>query len=184
LEPVPSDTFYRLVCPSPTRVLNGPLSPDGIAVAKFESSGVHKERALVYTDPGGVSLKQHRYHFWVDSPPELLQECLVRYLRKAGASGTVVAGYRPSTGLLVGGRLRRFERAVAVDEVVGGVSLELSVKLRGAEHPLLIREYRKDAKSAGAGIEQSVDALALAVGDVYAEFLDDLARSVTGGSVD
>ena len=145
-------------------------------VAKFESSGLYKERALVYTDAAGVSLKQYRYHFWTDSPDEMLQECLVRYLRDVGASPLVVEDYADPVKLIVGGHIRRFERVVTGNSVIGAVTLELSVKRRDSTAPMLVREYRGDIESAGSSVEQSADALAVALQHIYADFVDDLAK--------
>lgn len=54
-----------------------------IRVDLLRSDGLHDEMTILYTNTD-TPLELHRYHYnhWTDSPPRLIQESLLKYLRK------------------------------------------------------------------------------------------------------
>ncbi len=172
--PVPADRFYRLADPV---VAAGPaLAQDALLVRQFRGDGVVSERALAYTETAtGTSLEQHHYHFWADAPPRLLQQQMVAFLRNAAAAPIVTDDLEVDAGLVVTGRIRRFERKLAGEPGVR-VALELRLDDRRGQ-PLLVRDYVAEEPAAGASFEDAVAAFDTAVGSIFTGFLAD-ARAV------
>jgi len=175
--PVPTDRFYRLPEPEPatgTRLTEGVIS-----VRAFRADGLRSERALLFSeDPAGVALRQYHYHFWVDSPPRLLQSQLVGFLRGAGAASVVLADGRDGADLVIGGRINRFERSLGGGGTVH-VALELRLQ-RPGEVPLLVRDYAATGNPAGAEPEDAVVAYQRAVTEIFARFVQDASGVLAG----
>ena len=184
---VPSDTFYRLPsspsAPAPGQSGSGARTKlpwvGLVAVEPLRADGVHRERALVYSeDVGALSLSRYHYHFWVDPPPALLRDYLARRLRAAAPTATVLpeSGTRPD--ISIGGRVRRFDHLRG--SVPGGeqavVDLELRVQEAGARLPALVRDYTARAPVRGGGMIVVVEAFGAAVERIVSDFLSDAAR--------
>ncbi len=176
--PVPVERYYRIAVPAPT-ALSAPVLPGLLAVAPLQSDGLHSERALLYADQGQPrELRRYHYHHWADSPPRLLQEQLVAYLRQARAAATVLpddprllAEYR------VVGRLVRFERLNDAERALAAVELELGLERKGSARPVWLRQYRAEMPARDGSVPAVAEAFEQAVGDVYGRFLSDLAAA-------
>ncbi|PKU23983.1 ABC-type transport auxiliary lipoprotein family protein [Telmatospirillum siberiense] len=172
----PSDQFYRLAVPAPV-VSPSPILPGVVEVGRFAAEGLTGERALLYSyrdKPDQVA--RYGYHLWVEAPPVLLQNQLVRLLRETRAASTVVtADLRVPPDILIEGRLRRFEQLVgAAPSVV--VEMDLGViRVRGGGL-LLLRNYRVEKPMVGDQPADAVVAFQGAVGEVFGHFLADLAE--------
>ncbi len=178
VQPVPEDHFYRLspavpASPGSVRPLSGVL-----AIGAIDSAGIHRERAIVYTQAGvPTELLRYHYHAWIEGPPRLIQDHLLAYLRGSGAASLVmIDDARTRWDYLLSGNLRRFERVMKVG---GGsdvaVELELQLDRRGSERPLLVRDYSASAPVHGADLGDAVRAFSVALQQIYARFLADLA---------
>ena len=114
--PVPVGRFYRLppveqetLGVAPAKERSAGWLGDVVSVPAFRSDGIHKERALVYTDdPEAVALKRYHYHHWVDSPTRLLAEALALRLRAVGAGRMVLTGRDSVPDVTVSGRILEF----------------------------------------------------------------------------
>jgi ABC-type uncharacterized transport system auxiliary subunit len=178
VEPVPEDRFYRLgeAVADPQGTL---VQLDGVlAVGSIDSAGVHRERAILYTEPDHpTELMRYHYHAWVDGPPRLIQDHLAAFLRRADVAPLVVLDdARTDWDYLVSGRLRRFERVLASD---GGseavVELELRLKRAGDKRPLSVGDYSTAVAVEGKSVRQAAEAFSKALETVYRRFLADLA---------
>lgn len=179
VEPIPEDVYVRLPF-----VAGTPASPaltDGkIRVGPFRASGIHKERAVAYTRDDGISLQQHPYYFWLDSPEHMLQEALVDFLRSAGAAPSVLMYRDQSADLEIRGRIKWFERAFADRGVSARLAVELVLRRRADGRTLLRQEYAESRPAADSSIQQSAVAMGAALQDIYRRFLADAAKAVSG----
>ena len=125
--PIPRDHFYRIAAEAPEGSRAPPPHLQGtLAVGRFRADGLTNERAILYRDRAhDLEVQQHRYHYWVESPTQLLQEELAGYLRARNVATTVLTPeVRVRPDYLVTGRLNRFER------VVGGNPSRVLVEMR------------------------------------------------------
>lgn len=171
----PKDRFYRLSA-APVTALD-PAAPAGegplVYVAPFEASGLHAERALVFAYDDGTSLEQHGYHFWIDSPRMLLQQALASTLA-AEAGARVSTQATPDAGVVVRGRIERFEQTE--DGSGADVALVLAAyEGTRASTPFLERGYARSAQASGKGVGPSVAAIDQATTEILAAFARELA---------
>jgi len=181
--PVPVERYYRIGVAAPT-ALPAPVLPGLLAVAPLQSDGLHSERALLYADQGQPrELRRYHYHHWADSPPRLLQEQLVAYLRQARAAATVLPDDpRLQAEHRVVGRLVRFERLNNAERALAAVDLELGLERKGSARPVWLRQYRAEVPARDGSVAAVVEAFEQAVGDVYGRFLSDLAAAGRAGA--
>lgn len=172
----PSDNFYRLEVPAPAVLPSSPL-PGVVEVGRFAAEGLTGERALLYSyrDKPDQVLR-YGYQLWVEPPPVLLQNQLVRVLRETHAAPTVVtADLRVPPEFLIEGRLRRFEQiAGAPFSVV--VEMDLGVVRLNGSALLLLQSYRAEKPMAGDQPADAVLAYQAAVSEIFGRFLADLAE--------
>lgn len=133
---VPEDSFYRLEIAAPAQRLETPALPGILSVQVGSAAPVYRDRAFLYSEaqvPG--RLQRYHYHYWMDTPPRLLQRTLAEYLRAAGIATAVVT---PEDAIDGRYRLRvdieRFEqrRGRNGGDVTVAVSLALSERGTGA----------------------------------------------------
>ena len=177
--PVPRDHFYRLLVAMPDEA---PGNPGGahlegvLLVRAFDASGLLRERPLLYSASGSsTELQQHDYQYWTDTPPRMLQDQLVTYLRRSGIADSVVTpDLRTAADFEVIGKVERLERLL--DKNPAGVVAELELALlRTADDVLVVVDtYAVEARSDGNDYEDSVAALNRAVTDIFARFLADI----------
>ncbi len=179
--PVPEDLFYRLPAPQAVTRLHSPIVEKLVWVNILESDGLHRERAIVFTnDSQGIRLQQHHYHFWMEPPPRLLQRQLVRYLRAVDFSPMVLSENRVAPdGVVIAGRILRFERELVGDSTQAVVGLELRFS-RGRDAPLLIREYEALVPSEKS-LSNSVLAFEVALSRIFADFVGDVRKTLSAG---
>ena len=174
--PPPPDTFYRLEVAAPA-VLPRPLLPGVVEVKRFDAEGLTGDRALLYSyrDRPDQVLR-YSYHFWVDAPPTLFQDQLLRVLRQAGAVDTVVtSGIDLSPDYVIEGRLRRFEELAGASPAVVVEADIAVVRVRG-DALLMLHSYRVEKPAASEQPADAVRAFQAAVGELAGRFLDDLSR--------
>jgi cholesterol transport system auxiliary component len=172
----PADIYYRLDVPAPA-VVASPLLPGVVEVGRFAAEGLAGERSLLYSYRDKPDqLLRYGYHLWVEPPPVLLQNQLVRLLRDVHAAPTVVtADLRVPPDFLIEGRLRRFEQIAGAPLSVV-VDLDLGVvRLHGGDL-VLLGNYRTEKLMTGDQPADAVRAYQAAVGDIFGRFLADLAQ--------
>ena len=175
--PVPRLRFYRLAPDREAPVGAAPAILDGVLVInRFTADTLLGERPIVYGNGDSAELHQHRYDYWVEPPPDMLEDRLAAHLR-ARRAATVVA--RPEMRLrpdyVLRGRVRRFER------VVGGGNravIETEITVTDASDRLVwTGVYKADVAANGDGVRAAVAAFDRGVADILDRFTADLARS-------
>jgi cholesterol transport system auxiliary component len=172
----PPDNYYRLDLPMPA-AQPVPLLPGVVEVGRFATEGLTGERALLYSyRDKPEQLMRYAYQLWVEPPPQLLQDQLVRLLREAHVATTVVtADLRVPPDFLIEGRLRRFEQiAGASPSVIVDMDLGV-VRLHGGEL-VFLGNYRTETSMTGDRPADAVKAYQGAVSELFGRFLADLAQ--------
>lgn len=176
--PIPTDTYYRLAAPRITAEPGPPLADGGILVEAFEADALYRERPLLFSeDAANLTLKQYHHHHWQESPPRLLREQLVLYLRAAHAAPWVAGRADQAPAMVVRGRIRRFEHIIGADAVTARVALELQLLGQDGEM-LMLRDYQRDEPAAGKDVASVVAATDAALNSVFEQFLADARAAV------
>lgn len=175
--PPPRDSFYRLEVAASPALAHAPLH-GVVEVSHFGAEGLTGERALLYSyrDKPDQVLR-YSYHLWTEPPASLLEGQLVRVLRAAHAATSVVtADLRVPPDYVIEGRLRRFEQLAGARPAVL-VEIDLGVVRVHGNALLLLRTYKVEKPSRTEQVPDAVAAFQAAVGEVFAQFLDDLSRT-------
>ncbi len=177
--PVPTDHYYRFKTPSQDDIQKQRLTDQVIYINSFLAEGLYNERALLYTNDNlARELKQYHYHFWITSPPDLLRDYLVSFLRTADTSPVIISGRSVSEGLQITGRLNEFEKLVSGDQSSVKVALELRLDKYGNELPLLLKEYRVIEEVQGKSLTDVITSFNAAVFRIYSDFLTDVETAL------
>ncbi|MBT8446436.1 MAG: membrane integrity-associated transporter subunit PqiC, partial [Gammaproteobacteria bacterium] len=164
---IPSDTYYRLRADESAVVGNVTPWTDGtLRVRSFASDDVHRERAILFEDESGVEVRQHRYHYWSDSPSRMLQLLTARQLRASGVAGHVITDSDPAE-LEVRGHVHRFTRR---DDRVT-VELELQLYDVANSRSLFHRDYSEQVEAAGSGLSAAAAAFSEASNRIIRQFI-------------
>jgi ABC-type uncharacterized transport system auxiliary subunit len=173
--PVPTDKYYQL--PDVALSYNGePL--DGIlAVRRFETDGLHNERAVLHADyQSPHRVEAYHYHHWADTPPRMLQENLVKALRDTDIAKQVISySTQVKPTYLIAGKIRKFQQLLGKQPGVI-VEMELQLLSFGERRALLVNDYRVAIDTSGDTIDEAVEKLSEALGKLYGQFLADIAR--------
>ena len=174
--PVPTDTFYRLTLPV-QGVEKHRLTERVIHVGYFVAEGLYNERALLYTDDqNGRRLLQHHYHFWLTSPPRLLREYLVEFLRESDSASMIITdSSSDETGYKISGKVLGFEIQTTGELATANVNLELKVNAGGEDLPRFIKQYRLEENINGSSMTDTVAGFNSAVNKIYREFTSDIS---------
>ncbi len=174
--PPPADAFYRLEVTAPA-ALPRPLLHGVVQVNRFAAEGLTGDRAMLYSYRDHPDqLLRYSYHFWIDAPPALLQDQLLRSLRQAGAADAVVTpDLNMSPDFVIEGRLRRFEQLAGASPAVVVEADIAVIRLRGNDL-LMLHDYRVEKPAASEQPADAVRAFEAAVGEMVARFLDDLSQ--------
>jgi ABC-type uncharacterized transport system auxiliary subunit len=178
--PVPEDRFYRLQTPQDGSVTH-PLK-GSVAVKRLQSDALHNDRAILYSEASQpLQLKRYHYHFWIDTPPRLISEHLISWLRHSRAADVVLTdrpGVRPDYTL--SGKIRRFEQITDKGQSSVEVSLELQLENNGNHIPLLVRDYSARVAARSRNIEDVIAAFSEALTRIYADFMKDVSSLPQG----
>ncbi len=176
-KPVPEDRYFRLPDVAASSIQHTPLSDGIVYVSIFESNGLHRERALVYSDSReGVELRQYHYHHWVDSPTRMIRDHLVHYLRAIGAAPTIVSSIDPDSKIEIKGKIHRFDRVINNDTIEVVVALELSADRGG--RLLHVGDYILTEPAGGRAMNDTVEAFHRALTNCFNQFVSDVAASL------
>ncbi|MBM2829784.1 MAG: ABC-type transport system auxiliary component-like [Gammaproteobacteria bacterium] len=176
--PVPTDYFYRLTLPA-EGIAKTRITEQVIHVGVFFAEGLYNERALLYaSDPQGRELQQHHYHFWITSPPHLLHDYLVDFMRAADSSPMIIADDSMDQGFKISGKVIGFEKLDNNDQSSVNIALELRLDKQGNKLPLLLKEYRVTEEVHGESLTDVVASFNAAVLRIYSEFLTDMETTL------
>jgi ABC-type uncharacterized transport system auxiliary subunit len=178
MKPLPSDTYYRLNVDRASAE-NQQWTDKPIRVAKFQASGIHRERAIVHTESGKFSVNQHRYHLWIDSPERMLQHELISYLRAANVAPTISASNSHLGGFEVVGRVRQFEQVRDGTGIGAVVALDLElITLDSPRSVIVSQEYRENLSVGGDDIESTAAAMSAAIASIFERFVTEVSSAL------
>ena len=173
---IPEDRFYRLKV--------GEMKPSVkkvdaiIAVDRFRADGLLSARPLIFINEKN-QLSQYHYHFWVESPIDLLQDELVRSLRESQiATHIVTPELRVEEDYFISGKIKRLERVLTDAQEKAVVELELGVKHQSDSKIIVLKTYRYEQVQLNPGIDGLVEAMNLAISHIYNEFISDLSTAL------
>lgn len=171
--PVPQDQYYFLPsATSPHRLADKLVTP--VAVAPFQAEGIRRDRALLYIDSHApMTIRRYHYHHWAISPPKLIQEHMLAYLRLSLNDNEAIR-LEPGTesSSTIRGKILRFERLTAKQE--NGVIVSLELSYMSANEKVWQKVYTVKENS-GNRIENSVEAFGKALEQIYNAFLNDIS---------
>ncbi len=173
---IPEDHYYRLPIPAPQPAASRIAGTVGVALPRAD--GLHSERAVLYSrQDRPLEILRHHYFFWAESPPRLIQDHLIEYLRAARAAEAVVrAEAGDNAPSQIESRLLQFERLVGDDSHQVLVELELNLRRKLGDGRSRRHVYRARAPVADDTVYASVQAFGKALDSIYARFLRDLAN--------
>jgi len=181
--PVPEDRFYRLDRVHPEQRMGAPVLTGGLALDYVQADPLRGGRAVLYRDSRApLQLRRYHYEFWVDQPPRMLGRALAAYLRESGVADRVVdadgqggAAYRLQL------RLLKFEQVHNGDGTGVEVAVEATLSLQEGDSRSWTRVYERSRACAGAGMNDTANAMQAAMTDLFAAMKTDLASVVTAG---
>jgi ABC-type uncharacterized transport system auxiliary subunit len=180
--PAPEERYYRLAMSQPPLTIGQPLLSGVLLVGSLDSSTLHLERTILYTDAAQPDeLLRYHYHSWIDTPPRLVQSFLEHYLRQRQLADTVMIDDAHSDwSYLLQGRLGHFERVLDGEGSRVEVAMTLTLFVKDSNRPMLIRDYHVRQPVAGDSINATVAAFALATERLADSFYADLATLTRG----
>jgi len=177
---VPDDHFYQLPEFLPTRIFNDHVINTTIAVAPLRSDGLHGERAILYVNSNRpLELHRYHYHHWTESPPRLIQESLLKYLRQSSLVSNVVR-YDPGENIdcMINGTLHHFERIVDADGIKVEVVLELEYSNQDPGKTWH-KEYSVTLPIKNASLHSTIEGFGSALQQIFDTFINDLKIMLT-----
>lgn len=172
---IPQDHYYRLPRNKPVEVLAKPVLQGSVAVMQLQSHGLYRDRSMLFIETATpLEVQRYHYHHWTESPPLLIQENLVHYLRHKQAARRVMR-YRPGTpaDFYISGRINQYERVI--DDGNPGVTVTLELELQSSQQkPLWRREYTHSLAVANMDMHATVQAFGEVLTQIYEQFLADI----------
>ena len=177
---VPEDHFYQLPEIGPVMIYDSGQIDITIGVDSLRSDGLHGERAILFINTD-TPLELHRYHYhhWTDSPPRLIQESLLKYLRKSRLAQNVVR-YEPGQHMdgTIEGTLLHFERIIGPNGINVEVALDLGY-LDQKHHLAWHKEYHATAYIKDSALHSSIEGFGTALQQIFDTFAKDLMSKLT-----
>ena len=176
---VPEDSFYRLDAGVPQSG-DDRATLDGVLLVKVDAAApIYRDRSFLFSDAAAPQrLQRHHYRHWVDSPPNLLEQGLAKYLSAARTAALVVTpDERVDHSYLLRLSLERFEHVR--DHGNGAVIVEVKQVLsrRDVKLPLRHDRLRVEAAVQGDDFLDVVAAYQRCVESLYAQVQSALAQS-------
>lgn len=176
---VPEDHFYRLPDIRPTKTYDEHVFNASFGIAPLRAQGLTGDRAILYVDASRpFEIQRYYYHHWTDSPPALIQEHLLGYLRTSGIAAEV-SRYEPGmqAGAIIDGTLLHFERVIGSDGISVEVALELDFRNRDnvtSWH----KEYHVTVPVKNASLHATIEGFGAALQRIFDAFTTDLVSKL------
>ena len=177
-ETVPPDHYYRITVTKPDQRAAGIAFPGVLSVATFDGDGLVRGRPVLFTTDGREgTLRQHNYHYWVDSPSRLLQGQLAAYLESSALADSVVTPeMRVRADYELVGRIIRLERVLGAGPPRVAVKLALSV-VRLSDHKLVTTNtFSAEVNCVDDSVGAAITAMNQAVGEIFNDFVAGTGR--------
>ncbi|HVJ43529.1 MAG TPA: ABC-type transport auxiliary lipoprotein family protein [Dongiaceae bacterium] len=178
---VPKEQYFRLVA-APGDVHVGKPLDGAVEVPPFDADGVMIERPLLFTADGGHKLEQRNYAYWTNSPPQMLRDQLITYLRAAQIAPQVVASEMrvDDVKYTIHGTVRRLEQTANPNG--GTIEIELALLEKDSNRLILSKVFHVDQMTNSGKIDDAVMALNEGMNKIYREFVDLVGnRPATAG---
>ena len=173
---VPQDNFYRIT-PKPTSIQQGTMLKGAtIEVARFVADGSVSNRPILYSSASNPnSVSEFNYHFWIESPPTLIKDALVSYMRAAGVAERVVTPeMRVSSDYSVLGRIKRLEIYTG-SKYVGVASFEIGLRRNSDGELMVLNEYESRVEAKNHSVGSVITAVEKATEEVFSRFIADIS---------
>lgn len=174
----PDDHHYRLDVVAPGQALKQPLLSGVLEVQRFAAEGLVGERAMVYAVPDEpFEIHKYNYHFWNEPPGAMVQDQMIRYLRKTNLADKVVSPeLHLKADYVIEGRVRRFDQLVGQTTHMV-LEIELGLIRMQDEKLILLKTYRADEPAASDSAPAAVAAANKALSELFEQFVADLTRT-------
>lgn len=167
---VPKEQYFRLMA-APGDVHASKSLEGGIEVPPFDADGVMQERPLLFTADGGRQLEQRNYAYWTNTPPQMLRDQLITYLRAAQLSPQITPSeLRVDAKYAIHGTVRRLEQTANPNG--GTIEIELALLERDKDDIIVSKVFHVDEKTNSDKIEDAVDALNDGMNKIFHDFVD------------
>jgi len=167
---VPKEQYFRLVA-APGDVHASKSLEGGIEIPPFDADGVMSERPLLFTANGGQKLEQRNYAYWTNSPPQMLRDELITYLRAARMAEQIVPSeLRVDTKYVIHGTVRRLEQTANPDG--GTIEIELALLERDQDNVIVSKVFHVDQATSNGKIDDAVTALNGGMNKIFHDFVD------------
>ena len=176
---VPPDHYYRISVNEPDQTAPSVAFPGVLSIATFDGDGLVRGRPVLFTTDGlKGTLRQHNYHYWVDSPSRLLQGQLATYLKNSALAESVVTPeMRVRADYELVGKILRLERVLGSGPPRVAVELELSV-VRLRDHTLVsTNTFSSEVNCVDDSVGAAITAMNQAVGKIFNDFVASAGRS-------
>ena len=166
---VPKEQYFRLIA-APGDIHAGKPLEGGIEVPPFDADGVMQERPLLFTADGGHQLEQRNYAYWTNTPPQMLRDQLITYLRAAQLSPQVTPSeLRVDAKYVIHGTVRRLEQTANPDG--GTIEIELALLERDKDDIIVSKVFHVDEKTNSDKIGDAVTALNDRMNKIFHDFV-------------
>jgi cholesterol transport system auxiliary component len=181
--PVPRDHYYRLLVPGPAETRADTPFPGVMSVEPLKADGLLRERPLLFSESGAsYEVQQHDYHYWTDTPPRMLQDQMVSYLRRSGIAGSVVTpDMRIRPDYQVSGKAKRMERLLGGGPPRVYVEIELALVRLADGALVMVDSFAEEEPVSDDSVDASVRALNRATRRVFDRFLTEAVSSASHG---
>lgn len=176
--PVPSERFHRLTVDTPAAIDLAPKFAGIIEVDRFRATGVLHDRAIIFVEHEKPNV-MHQYHYqlWADSPPRMLQQTTVDYLRAAHLADQVVAtGLRVDPDYTLSGDIKKLEHIVGNSSSIQ-VEIEFGLRDYKNNDVTWLKRYTVTKKVDDDTVSAATRAISEAVEEILTNLSADLARN-------
>jgi len=182
--PVPRDHYYRLLVSGPATIRAEAPFPGVMQVEQLRADGLLGERPLLYSLSGAPhEVQQHDYHYWTDTPPRMLQDQMVAYLRRGRVAGAVVTPeMRIHADYRISGKVKRLEQLLGGGPNRVFVEIELSLIRLSDDRLVLVDNFTEQEPVADDDVDSAIVAINRATSRVFGRFLARALRTAPHGA--
>ncbi|MCK5167910.1 MAG: membrane integrity-associated transporter subunit PqiC, partial [Rhodospirillaceae bacterium] len=147
-----------------------------VEIARFVADGSVSNRPILYSsDANPNSVSEYNYHFWIESPPTLIKDALVSYMRAAGVANRVVTPeMRVSSDYSVLGRIKRLEIYTGKKHM-GVAAFEIGLRRNSDGELILLNEYESMVEAKNNSVGSVITAVEKATEEVFSRFVADIS---------
>jgi ABC-type uncharacterized transport system auxiliary subunit len=177
--PVPEDRFYQLEQPQPQSVLAKPVLTGGLEIGYTDADPLRSGRAILYNrvdEP--LQVQRYHYEFWVDQPPRMVHQALLRYVRSAGLADAVNSvGQRNASAFRLQTHLLKFEQLRHANGNAASLALEVTLESLPSGAALWTKSYAVQRVADSDDIGASVRAMNQGLTELFGRLQADLASA-------